>query len=86
MVGLRPEVVDVFPRTVRRLISAWRWRARWRSIRLVFLDEPTSGLDPIGAGDFDELGPHPAAYFGADRFHGTHDLDSLYTACDRMPF
>jgi phospholipid/cholesterol/gamma-HCH transport system ATP-binding protein len=51
---------------------------------LLFLDEPTSGLDPIGAGDFDELVRTLQRTLGLTVFMVTHDLDSLYTACDRI--
>ena len=51
---------------------------------MVFLDEPTSGLDPIGAGDFDELVRTLQRTLGLTVFMVTHDLDSLYTACDRI--
>src|SRR5437016_1539332 len=51
---------------------------------LVFLDEPTAGLDPIGAGDFDELVRTLQRTLGLTVFMVTHDLDSLYTACDRI--
>src|SRR6266436_6636722 len=51
---------------------------------LVFADEPTSGLDPIGAGDFDELVRTLQRTLGLTVFMVTHDLDSLYTACDRI--
>ena len=51
---------------------------------LVFLDEPTSGLDPISAGDFDELIRTLQQTLGLTVFMVTHDLESLYTACDRV--
>jgi len=51
---------------------------------LLVLDEPTSGLDPIGAGDFDELVRTLQRTLGLTVFMVTHDLDSLYTACDRI--
>jgi phospholipid/cholesterol/gamma-HCH transport system ATP-binding protein len=51
---------------------------------VVFLDEPTSGLDPIGAGDFDELIVTLQRTLGLTVFMVTHDLDSLYTVCDRI--
>ena len=50
----------------------------------MFLDEPTAGLDPIGAGDFDELVRTLQRTLGLTVFMVTHDLDSLYTACDRI--
>jgi ABC-type sugar transport system ATPase subunit len=51
---------------------------------LVFLDEPTSGLDPIGAADFDELIGTLQKTLGLTVFMVTHDLDSLYSICDRV--
>ncbi len=52
--------------------------------QLLFLDEPTSGLDPIGAGAFDELILDLSKSLGLTVFMITHDLDSLYTICDRV--
>jgi phospholipid/cholesterol/gamma-HCH transport system ATP-binding protein len=51
---------------------------------LVFLDEPTSGLDPISAGDFDNLIKTLQQTLGLTVFMITHDLQSLYTVCDRV--
>ncbi|MGE3228347.1 MAG: ABC transporter ATP-binding protein [Hyphomicrobium sp.] len=51
---------------------------------LVFLDEPTSGLDPISAGDFDALIKTLQQTLGLTVFMITHDLESLYTICDRV--
>jgi phospholipid/cholesterol/gamma-HCH transport system ATP-binding protein len=51
---------------------------------LVFLDEPTSGLDPIGAAEFDELIATLQHTLGLTVFMVTHDLDSLYSICDRI--
>ena len=86
MVGLKPEVVDRFPSElsggmIKRVALA---RALALDPELVFLDEPTSGLDPIGAGDFDELVRTLQRTLGLTVFMVTHDLDSLYTACDRI--
>lgn len=52
--------------------------------RLLFLDEPTGGLDPIGAAAFDRLLLTLRDAFGFTVFLVTHDLDTLYTACDRI--
>jgi phospholipid/cholesterol/gamma-HCH transport system ATP-binding protein len=52
--------------------------------QLLFLDEPTSGLDPISAGAFDELIADLSKSLGLTVFMITHDLDSLYTICDRV--
>jgi len=86
MVGLKPEVAERFPSElsggmIKRVALA---RALALDPELVFLDEPTSGLDPIGAGDFDELVKTLQRTLGLTVFMVTHDLDSLYTACDRI--
>ena len=51
---------------------------------LLFLDEPTSGLDPIGAAEFDELIATLRDTLGLTVYMVTHDLDSLFSACDRI--
>ncbi|MFW5926927.1 MAG: ABC transporter ATP-binding protein [Wenzhouxiangella sp.] len=51
---------------------------------LLFLDEPTAGLDPIGAAEFDELLVTLRRALGLTVFLITHDLDTLYTICDRV--
>ena len=51
---------------------------------VVFLDEPTSGLDPLGAAAFDELIADLRAALGLTVFMVTHDLDSLFSVCDRV--
>lgn len=86
MVGLKGEVAERFPSElsggmIKRVALA---RALALDPEIVFLDEPTSGLDPIGAGDFDELVQTLQRTLGLTVFMVTHDLDSLYTACDRI--
>lgn len=51
---------------------------------VLFLDEPTAGLDPIGAAAFDRLIMTLRDALGLSVFLVTHDLDTLYTACDRV--
>lgn len=51
---------------------------------VLFLDEPTAGLDPIGAAAFDRLLLTLRDALGLSVFLITHDLDTLYTACDRV--
>ncbi|MBN2429569.1 MAG: ATP-binding cassette domain-containing protein [Deltaproteobacteria bacterium] len=51
---------------------------------ILFLDEPTAGLDPIGAAAFDRLLMTLREALGLTVFLVTHDLDTLYTACDRV--
>ena len=59
--------------------ALWRWDPE-----LVFLDEPTSGLDPIGAAEFDDLIQTLQKTLGLTVFMVTHDLDSLFSICDRV--
>ncbi|OBQ57549.1 ABC transporter ATP-binding protein [Halodesulfovibrio spirochaetisodalis] len=51
---------------------------------ILFLDEPTAGLDPITANAFDELLKTLQHALGFTVFLVTHDLDTLYTICDRV--
>src|SRR5215510_5137047 len=86
MVGLTREDADKFPSELsggmtKRVALA---RALALDPEIVFLDEPTSGLDPISAGDFDELIRTLQQTLEITVFMVTHDLESLYTACDRI--
>jgi len=51
---------------------------------LLFLDEPTAGLDPIGAAAFDDQTRKLQQTLGLTVFLITHDLDTLYSICDRV--
>src|SRR5215217_7767005 len=86
MVGLKPDAADKLPSAlsggmIKRAALA---RALALDPEILFLDEPTSGLDPIGAGDFDELIATLQRTLGLTVFMVTHDLDSLYSVCDRI--
>ncbi|MGP9819800.1 ABC transporter ATP-binding protein [Salinarimonas sp. NSM] len=86
MVGLKPDAADKFPSElsggmIKRAALA---RALALDPDIVFLDEPTSGLDPIGAADFDELIATLRDTLGLTVYMVTHDLDSLFTVCDRI--
>ena len=86
MVGLTPDDVNKYPAELsggmtKRVALA---RALALDPEIVFLDEPTSGLDPISAGDFDELIRTLQQTLEITVFMVTHDLESLYTACDRI--
>jgi phospholipid/cholesterol/gamma-HCH transport system ATP-binding protein len=86
LVGLKPDAADKFPSElsggmVKRAALA---RALALDPELVFLDEPTSGLDPVGAAEFDELIATLQQTLGLTVFMVTHDLDSLYSICDRV--
>ena len=52
--------------------------------QLLFLDEPTAGLDPVGAAAFDQLILDLRKALGLTVIMVTHDLDSLFTICDRV--
>ncbi len=86
MVGLTPQDANKLPAELsggmtKRVALA---RALALDPEIVFLDEPTSGLDPISAGDFDELIRTLQQTLEITVFMVTHDLESLYTACDRI--
>jgi len=86
LVGLPFDAADKLPSElsggmVKRAALA---RALALDPELLFLDEPTSGLDPIGAADFDELIGTLQKTLGLTVFMVTHDLDSLYSICDRI--
>ncbi len=51
---------------------------------ILFLDEPTAGLDPIGAAAFDRLILTLREALDLTVLLITHDLDTLYTICDRV--
>lgn len=86
MVGLKPEVGDLFPAELsggmtKRVALA---RALALDPEVVFLDEPTSGLDPISAGEFDQLILTLQRTLGLTVFMVTHDQDSLNAICNRI--
>ena len=86
LVGLAPEAGDKYPSElsggmIKRAALA---RALALDPALVFLDEPTSGLDPIGAAEFDELIAKLRDTLGLTVYMVTHDLDSLFSVCDRI--
>ncbi len=51
---------------------------------ILFLDEPTAGLDPISAAAFDDLLRDLTDALGFSVMMITHDLDSLYSICDKI--
>jgi phospholipid/cholesterol/gamma-HCH transport system ATP-binding protein len=86
LVGLPRDAADKAPSElsggmIKRAALA---RALALDPEIVFLDEPTSGLDPIGAAEFDDLIMTLKQTLGLTVFMVTHDLDSLYHACDRI--
>lgn len=86
LVGLPANAADKYPAMlsggmVKRAALA---RALVLDPEILFLDEPTSGLDPIGAAAFDRLIVTLRNALGFTVFLVTHDLDTLYNACDRV--
>jgi len=86
LVGLAPDAAEKFPSELSggMIKRAGLARALALDPDIVFLDEPTSGLDPIGAAEFDELIMTLRDTLGLTVYMVTHDLDSLYQACDRI--
>jgi phospholipid/cholesterol/gamma-HCH transport system ATP-binding protein len=84
--GLPDNAADKFP---AQLSGGMRKRAALaRALALdpalLFLDEPTAGLDPVGAAAFDALILGLQRALGLTVFLITHDLDTLYTICNRV--
>ncbi len=86
MVGLPRDAADKYPAELSGGMIKRAALARALSLdpEILFLDEPTSGLDPIGAAEFDELIATLQKTLGLTVFMVTHDLDSLYSICDRV--
>ncbi|HBI6868920.1 ABC transporter ATP-binding protein [Lelliottia nimipressuralis] len=86
MAGLPASAGDKYPSSlsggmVKRAALA---RALALDPEILFLDEPTAGLDPIGAAAFDNLIATLRNALGLTVFLVTHDLDTLYTICNRV--
>jgi len=86
LAGLPGEVAILYPAElsggmIKRAALA---RALALDPEVLFLDEPTAGLDPIGAAAFDRLILTLRDALGLSVFLVTHDLDTLYAACDRV--
>lgn len=86
LVGLPGEAANKYPAMlsggmVKRAALA---RALVLDPEILFLDEPTAGLDPVGAAAFDRLIVTLRNALGFTVFMVTHDLDTLYTTCDRV--
>jgi phospholipid/cholesterol/gamma-HCH transport system ATP-binding protein len=86
LVGLPPDTGDKKPSELSGGMRKRASLARALALdpELLFLDEPTAGLDPIGAAHYDELVKGLNHSLGLTILMVTHDLDSLYAACDRI--
>ena len=86
MVGLEPDAAHKLPSELSGGMRKRAGLARALALdpEIVFLDEPTSGLDPIGAAAFDSLIRSLQETLGLTVYMVTHDLDSIFTICDRV--
>ena len=86
MVGLPANAAYKFPSELSGGMRKRAGLARALALdpEIVFLDEPTSGLDPIGAAAFDRLIAQLQETLGITVYMVTHDLDSLFSICDRV--
>jgi phospholipid/cholesterol/gamma-HCH transport system ATP-binding protein len=86
MVGLPQDAANKYPSELSGGMRKRAGLARALALdaEILFLDEPTAGLDPIGAANFDQLVLDLKRSLGLTVVMVTHDLDSLYTICDRI--
>ena len=86
LAGLEPEAAGKLPAELSGGMRKRAGIARALALdpELLFLDEPTAGLDPISAAAFDRLVLSLQQALGLTVFLITHDLDTLYTICDRV--
>ena len=86
MAGLPPDAAPKIPASLSGGMRKRAGLARALALdpQILFLDEPTAGLDPIGAAAFDQLILKLRDTLDLSVFLVTHDLDTLYTICDRV--
>lgn len=86
MVGLPSDAAGKFPAELSGGMRKRAGLARALAMdpEILILDEPTSGLDPIGAADFDQLIARLSHTLGLTVLLITHDLDTIFTVCDRV--
>ncbi len=86
LAGLPPSAGRMFPSELSGGMRKRAGLARALAMdpEILFLDEPTAGLDPVAAAAFDQLIRRLQQSLGLTVFMVTHDLDSLYSICDRI--
>ena len=86
LAGLPPDAGPKYPSALSGGMRKRAGLARALALdpQILFLDEPTAGLDPIGAAAFDQLILQLRDSLNISVMLVTHDLDTLYTICDRV--
>ncbi len=86
LVGLPPDAGPKLPSDISGGMRKRAGLARALALdpNILLLDEPTAGLDPISAAAFDSLIKELSKSLGITVILVTHDLDTLYAACDRV--
>lgn len=84
--GLSADAIDKYPNELSGGMQKRAGVARAIALDpdLLLLDEPTSGLDPIMAAQIDGLIKNLASVLGLSVVLVTHDIDTLYSICDRV--
>ena len=84
--GLPPDTAELLPAELSGGMQKRAGVARALALdpELLMMDEPTSGLDPIMAAQIDQLVANLARTLGLTVLLITHDLDTLYSICDRV--
>ncbi len=88
LAGLETEAAAKCPRALSGGMVKRAALARTLALdpEVLFLDEPTAGLDPVTAGAFDDLVVELKSMLGLTVVMVTHDLDTLWSATDRVAF
>ena len=88
LAGLEAEAAGKYPRALSGGMVKRAALARTLALdpTVLFLDEPTAGLDPVTAGAFDQLVVQLKGLLDLTVVMVTHDLDTLWSATDRVAF
>ena len=86
LAGLPADAADKYPSQLSGGMTRRAALARALALDplILFLDEPTSALDPLSASSFDQMILDLNRSLGVTVVMATHDLDTLFTVCDRV--